>query len=75
MVEFSSSVKGIALNPENKNLGIIVSDNDVAIKEGDLVKRTGSIMDVPVGKALPSRVVDVLGVPIDGKWALYIHKG
>lgn len=72
MVEFASGVKGIALNPENENVGIVVSGNDVAIKEGDLVKRTGSIVDVPVGKALPGRVVDALGVPIDGKGALQV---
>nr|BDG69782.1 ATPase subunit 1 [Cephalotaxus harringtonia var. wilsoniana] len=73
MVEFASGVKGIALNPENENVGIVVSGNDVAIKEGDLVKRTGSIVDVPVGKALLGRVVDALGVPIDGKGALQAH--
>nr|UWI54127.1 ATPase subunit 1 [Thuja sutchuenensis] len=73
MVEFASGVKGIALNPENENVGIVVSGNDVAIKEGDLVKRTGSIVDVPVGKALPGRVVDALGVPIDGKGALQVE--
>lgn len=67
MVEFASGVKGIALNLENENVGIVVFGNDVAIKEGDLVKRTGSIVDVPVGKALLGRVVDALGVPIDGK--------
>ncbi|KAH9291127.1 hypothetical protein KI387_041786 [Taxus chinensis] len=50
----ASGVKGIALNPENENVGIVVFGNDVAIKEGDLVKRTGSIVDVPVGKA-PAR--------------------
>ncbi|KAH9292422.1 hypothetical protein KI387_042378, partial [Taxus chinensis] len=73
MVEFASGVKGIALNPENENVGIVVFGNDVAIKEGDLVKRTGSIVDVPVGKALLGRVVDALGVPIDGKGALQAH--
>jgi F-type H+-transporting ATPase subunit alpha len=73
MVEFASGVKGIALNLENENVGIVVFGNDVAIKEGDLVKRTGSIVDVPVGKALPGRVVDALGVPIDGKGALQVE--
>nr|QXE44265.1 ATP synthase subunit 1 [Sciadopitys verticillata]BDC46300.1 ATPase subunit 1 [Sciadopitys verticillata] len=70
MVEFASGVKGIALNPENENVGIVVFGSDTAIKEGDLVKRTGSIVDVPVGKALLGRVVDALGVPIDGRGAL-----
>lgn len=73
MVEFASGVKGIALNLENENVGIVVFGNDVAIKEGDLVKRTGSIVDVPVGKALLGRVVDALGVPIDGKGALQVE--
>lgn len=75
MVEFASGVKGIALNLENENVGIVVFGNDVAIKEGDLVKRTGSIVDVPVGKALLGRVVDALGVPIDGKGALQVNEG
>lgn len=70
MVEFSSGVKGIALNLENENVGIVVFGSDTAIKEGDLVKRTGSIVDVPAGKAMLGRVVDALGVPIDGRGAL-----
>nr|AMF83683.1 ATP synthase F1 subunit alpha [Aneura pinguis]WHW95434.1 ATP synthase F1 subunit alpha [Aneura pinguis]WHW95476.1 ATP synthase F1 subunit alpha [Aneura pinguis]WHW95518.1 ATP synthase F1 subunit alpha [Aneura pinguis]WHW95560.1 ATP synthase F1 subunit alpha [Aneura pinguis] len=70
MVEFASGVKGMALNPENENVGIAISGSDTAIKEGDIVKRTGSIVDVPVGKAMSGRVVDALGVPIDGKGAL-----
>nr|BDC46270.1 ATPase subunit 1 [Dioon spinulosum] len=74
MVEFASGVKGIALNPENENVGIVVFGSDTAIKEGDLVKRTGSIVDVPVGKAMLGRVVDALGVPIDGKGALSDHE-
>uniref|UniRef100_J3LCM5 ATP synthase subunit alpha n=1 Tax=Oryza brachyantha TaxID=4533 RepID=J3LCM5_ORYBR len=72
MVEFASGVKGIALNLENENVGIIVFDSDTAIKEGDLVKR--SIVDVPAGKAMLGRVVDALGVPIDGKGALSDHE-
>ncbi|KAG8044301.1 hypothetical protein GUJ93_ZPchr0138g36 [Zizania palustris] len=52
MVEFASGVKGIALNLENENVGIVVFGSDTAIKEGDLVKRTGSIVDVPAGKAM-----------------------
>ncbi|KAF5782314.1 ATP synthase subunit alpha [Helianthus annuus] len=68
MVEFASGVKGIALNLEN--VGIVVFGRDTAIKEGDLVKCTGSIVDVHVGKAMLGRVVDALGVPIDGRGAL-----
>ncbi|KAF5821794.1 ATP synthase subunit alpha [Helianthus annuus] len=74
MVEFASGVKGIALNLENKNVGIVVFGSDTAIKEGDLVKRTGSIVDVPAGKAMLRRVVDALGVPIDGRGALSDHE-
>nr|ULQ69123.1 ATP synthase subunit 1 [Cyperus glomeratus]ULQ69148.1 ATPase subunit 1 [Cyperus michelianus]WQM73822.1 ATP synthase subunit 1 [Cyperus rotundus]WRH36834.1 ATP synthase F1 subunit alpha [Cyperus stolonifer] len=74
MVEFASGVKGIALNLENENVGIVVFGSDTAIKEGDLVKRTGSIMDVPAGKAMLGRVVDALGIPIDGKGALGDHE-
>ena len=74
MVEFASGVKGIALNLENENVGIVVFGSDPAIKEGDLVKRTGSIVDVPAGKAMLGRVVDALGVPIDGKGALSDHE-
>ncbi|KAF3954865.1 hypothetical protein CMV_019845 [Castanea mollissima] len=62
MVEFASGVKGIALNLENENVGIVVFGSDTAIKEGDLVKRTGFIVDVPAGKAMLGRVVDALGV-------------
>ncbi|KAK7323641.1 hypothetical protein VNO77_27124 [Canavalia gladiata] len=74
MVEFASGVKGVALNLENENVGIIVFGSDTAIKEGDLVKRTGSIVDVPAGKAMLGRVVDALGVPIDGRGALSDHE-
>uniref|UniRef100_UPI0031F35BDA ATP synthase F0 subunit 1 n=1 Tax=Ruppia sinensis TaxID=2690835 RepID=UPI0031F35BDA len=74
MVEFASGVKGIALNLENENVGIVVFGSDTAIKEGDLVKRTGSIVDVPAGKSLLGRVVDALGVPIDGKGSLSDHE-
>nr|YP_010944233.1 ATPase subunit 1 [Synotis nagensium]WLW15869.1 ATPase subunit 1 [Synotis nagensium] len=74
MVEFASGVKGIALNLENENVGIVVFGSDTAIKEGDLVKRTGSIVDVPAGKAMLGRVVDALGVPIDGRGALSDHE-
>ena len=74
MVEFASGVKGIALNLENENVGIVVFGSDTAIKEGDLVKRTGSIVDVPAGKAILGRVVDALGVPIDGRGVLSDHE-
>nr|ULQ69729.1 ATPase subunit 1 [Cyperus mindorensis] len=74
MVEFASGVKGIALNLENENVGIVVFGSDTAIKEGDLVKRTGSIVDVPAGKTMLGRVVDALGIPIDGKGALGDHE-
>jgi len=74
MVEFASGVKGIALNLENESVGIVVFGSDTAIKEGDLVKRTGSIVDVPTGRAMLGRVVDALGVPIDGKGALSDHE-
>ncbi|TYK27987.1 ATPase subunit 1 [Cucumis melo var. makuwa] len=70
MVEFASGVKGIALNLENENVGIVVFGSDTAIKEGDLVKRTGSTVDVPVGKAMLGHVVNALGAPIDGRGAL-----
>ncbi|KAI3672587.1 hypothetical protein L6452_38682 [Arctium lappa] len=74
MVEFSSGVKGIALNLENENVGVVVFGSDTAIKEGDLVKRTGSIVDVPAGKAMLGHVVDALGVPIDGRGSLSDHE-
>jgi F-type H+-transporting ATPase subunit alpha len=60
----------MALNLEADNVGIVVFGNDRLIKEGDTVKRTGSIVDVPVGEALLGRVVDALGNPIDGKVTL-----
>jgi len=67
MVEFSSGVKGMALNLENDNVGVVIFGNDRLILEGDLVRRTNFIVDVPVGPALLGRVVDGLGTPIDGK--------
>merc|ERR1712126_443512 len=66
MVEFSSGLKGMALNLEPDNVGVVVFGNDKLIKEGDVVKRTGAIVDVPVGTELLGRVVDALGNPIDG---------
>ena len=70
MVEFSDGTKGMALNLEKDNVGVVIFGDDRAIKEGDTVKRTGSIVDVPVGKELLGRVVDGLGNPIDGKGVL-----
>lgn len=67
MVEFPNGVKGMALNLEQDNVGIVIFGSDREIKEGDTVKRTSSIVDVPVGKGLLGRVVDPLGNPIDGK--------
>ncbi len=70
MVEFPGGVKGMALNLENDNVGIVIFGEDRGIKEGDTVKRTGDIVDVPVGRGLLGRVVDALGNPIDGKGPL-----
>src|ERR1700688_1704741 len=70
MVEFENATRGMALNLETDNVGIVIFGNDREIKEGQTVKRTGSIVDVPVGKGLLGRVVDPLGNPIDGKGAL-----
>ena len=67
MVEFSTGIKGMALNLENDNVGVVIFGEDRSIKEGDVVKRTGAIVDAPVGKNLLGRVVDALGNPIDGK--------
>ena len=70
MVEFPGGIKGMALNLETDNVGIVIFGEDRGIKEGDTVKRTRAIVDVPVGKALLGRVVDALGNPIDGKGPL-----
>merc|ERR1712212_298234 len=70
MFEFSSGLKGMALNLEPDNVGVVVFGNDKLIKEGDVVKRTGAIVDVPVGMECLGRVVDALGNPIDGKGPL-----
>jgi len=67
LVEFPGGVMGMALNLETDNVGVVLFGEDRGIKEGDVVKRTGSIVDVPVGKNLLGRVVDALGNPIDGK--------
>jgi len=67
MVEFPGGIKGMALNLEVDNVGVVIFGDDRSIKEGDVVKRTGAIVEVPVGKGLLGRVVDALGNPIDGK--------
>ncbi|MBT3237896.1 MAG: F0F1 ATP synthase subunit alpha [Rhodospirillaceae bacterium] len=67
MVEFPGGIKGMALNLESDNVGVVIFGDDRGIREGDTVKRTGAIVDVPVGKGLLGRVVDGLGNPIDGK--------
>src|SRR5688500_14824938 len=67
MVEFANGVQGMALNLEADNVGIVIFGSDAQIREGDTVRRTGTIVDVPVGKGLLGRVVDGLGNPIDGK--------
>ena len=67
MVEFPNEIRGMALNLESDNVGVVIFGDDRDIKEGDTVKRTGTIIDVPVGRELLGRVVDPLGNPIDGK--------
>src|SRR6204780_4203713 len=70
MVEFPNGTRGMALNLENDNVGVVIFGDDSGIGEGDTVKRTGAIVDVPVGRGLLGRVVDGLGNPIDGKGPL-----
>ena len=67
MVEFPGGIRGMALNLETDNVGVVIFGSDRDIKEGDTVKRTSAIVDTPVGKGLLGRVVDALGNPIDGK--------
>ncbi len=67
MVEFPGNIYGLCLNLEEDNVGVAIMGNDAKIKEGDLVKRTGKIAEVPVGKAVLGRVIDAVGKPIDGK--------
>ncbi|MBV5264729.1 F0F1 ATP synthase subunit alpha [Pinisolibacter aquiterrae] len=74
MVEFANGTRGMALNLEVDNVGIVIFGSDREIAEGDTVKRTGSIVDVPVGKGLLGRVVDALGNPIDGKGPIFYEK-
>jgi len=70
MVEFGSGVRGMALNLETDNVGIVVLGNDREIQEGDVVRRTGAIVDVPIGEAMLGRVFDSLGNAIDGLGAV-----
>ncbi len=67
MLEFPGGIKGMALNLEADNVGAVIFGDDRGVKEGDIVRRTGQIVQVPVGRALLGRVVDALGNPIDGK--------
>ena len=70
MVEFPGNIQGMALNLESDNVGVVIFGSDRDIKEGDVVKRTNSIVDVPAGMGLLGRVVDGLGNPLDGKGAI-----
>jgi F-type H+-transporting ATPase subunit alpha len=70
MVEFKDGTKGMAINLESDNVGVVIFGEDRSVKEGDIVKRTGEIMQVPIGRGLLGRVVDALGNPIDGKGPL-----
>lgn len=74
MVEFSNGIQGMALNLEADNVGVVIFGSDAEIKEGDVVKRTGTIVDVPIGPELLGRVVDGLGNPIDGKGPIKTKK-
>ena len=74
MVEFENGIRGMALNLESDNVGVVIFGSDRDIKEGQTVKRTGAIVDVPVGKGLLGRVVDALGNPIDGKGPIKADK-
>ncbi len=75
LVDFpGAGVKGMALNLEADNVGVVIFGDDVKIREGDTVTRTGQIVDVPVGKGLLGRVVDALGNPIDGKGPVIVHR-
>ncbi|MEE9433623.1 MAG: F0F1 ATP synthase subunit alpha [Sphingorhabdus sp.] len=74
MIEFANGIQGMALNLEADNVGVVIFGSDAEIKEGDTVKRTGTIVDVPIGKELLGRVVDGLGNPIDGKGPIKTKK-
>ncbi len=70
MVAFDGGIRGMALNLEEDNVGVVIFGDDRSIREGDTVKRTGAIVDVPVGHGLLGRVVNALGDPIDGKGSI-----
>src|SRR3954470_6733185 len=70
MVEFPNGMKGMALNLESDNVGVVIFGEDSGIREGDTVKRTGAIVDTPVGRGLLGRVGDALGTPNDGRGPL-----
>ena len=74
MVEFPGGIRGMALNLETDNVGVVIFGDDRTIREGDTVKRTGAIVDVPVGKGLLGRVVDALGNPIDGRGPIEVEE-
>src|SRR4026208_2512510 len=74
MVEFENGVRGMALNLETDNVGVVIFGNDREMQEGPTAKRTGAVVDVPVGKGLLGRVVDALGNPIDGKGPIKADK-
>ncbi|MEM6742920.1 MAG: HAS-barrel domain-containing protein, partial [Pseudomonadota bacterium] len=74
LVEFPGGLRGMALNLETDSVGIVLFGDDRDIKEGDTVKRTGAIVDVPTGKGLLGRVVDALGAPLDGKGPIEADK-
>src|SRR5579862_2961149 len=74
MLEFPNGMRGMALNLETDNVGVVIFGDDSGIREGDTVKRTGAIVDAPVGKGLLGRVVDGLGNPIDGKGPIQADK-
>ena len=74
MVEFENGVRGMALNLESDNVGVVIFGSDRDIGEGQTVKRTSAIVDVPIGKGLLGRVVDALGNPIDGKGPIQAEK-
>ncbi|CAN0498598.1 unnamed protein product, partial [Phaeothamnion confervicola] len=73
-VEYAGGIRGMALNLEADNVGVVIFGDDRGIKEGDTVKRTGAIVEVPVGKGLLGRVIDALGNPIDGKGPIKSEK-
>jgi F-type H+/Na+-transporting ATPase subunit alpha len=74
LVEFPGQLYGLVLNLEQDNVGVAVLGDAIGVKEGDLVKRTGRIAEVPVGDAVAGRVVNALGQPIDGKGPIESHR-